>query len=262
MKFSNIFFVMLAGVFLILTACNKNKDDFFYDIDMLPITVKGYNGSNESLKVSVDTFKFKGDLDNGTFDLTEAYTFSENQHSLNLKITGKETGKLLLEKTIKKGDGPVTISFFYMNGQVGDMPVKPAVEEGKIKLTYMFMPTVTNYSQPVDIVLGKYYFIPKVFEEVARIKNVKPNEFSVPITFPTFSTAGQQYNGQPTPVLFKAYIYKAGTNEFYTKGTEYTWHPTSSAAPTPAASRSSSKLYIFSEIPEENSMRFTTNLEL
>ncbi|NML37340.1 hypothetical protein HHL17_09030 [Chitinophaga sp. G-6-1-13] len=258
MKHHKIFTLIFL---LTAVACNK-KDDFFYKGDMLPVTVKGYNGDAEPLLVKVDTFKFKNILTSGSFDQSEAYTFPGNQHTVKLTISGQETGKVILEKELKKGDGPTTISFFYMNGQVMNMPQKQAKEDGKIKISYLFNPTLTHYDQPVDIVLGKYYFTPKVFEEIIRIKNVKPNEFSETVTLSTFSTTGQQYNGQNTAVLFKAYIYKAGTNEFYTQGTPYTWHATSSSAPTPSASTPSSTIHIFSESETGNSIRFNKNLEL
>ncbi len=261
MKHAKIF-TLIAGAFLLaITACHK-KDEFFYEGGMMPITVKGYNGGSEDLEVKVDTFTFKNYLNNGSFNQSEAYTFPGGQRTVKLTIAGRETGKPVLEKELKREDGPATISFFYMNGQVMNMPEKQAQEEGKIKLSYMFMPTLTHYSGPVDIVLGKYYFTPKVFEEITRIKNVKPYEFSETVTISTFPTTGQQYNGQNTPVLFKAYIYKAGTNEYYTQGTVYTWHPTSSSAPTPSAPNPSSSIYIFSESEAGNSIRFTKNLEL
>ncbi|MBC9913921.1 hypothetical protein [Chitinophaga varians] len=255
-------FTLIAGVMLLTTAACNKKTDFLYKGEMLPITVKGYNGGSEDLEVKVDTFKFKYNLNSGNFNQSEAYTFRENQHTVKLTISGQETGKIVLEKELKKEEGKAVISFFYMNGQVMNMPQKEAKEDGKIKISYLFMPTLTHYSEPVDIVLGKYYFTPKVFEEITRIKNVKPNEFSETVTLSTFPTTGQQYNGQNTPVLFKAYIYKAGTNEYYTQGTAYSWHPTSSSAPTPAAPNPSSTIYIFSESEIDRSIRFNKNLEL
>ncbi|MGN7820559.1 hypothetical protein ACTJJB_10525 [Chitinophaga sp. 22536] len=261
MKHTKIF-TLLAGVVLLTTAACNKKADFLFKGGMLPVTIKGYNGGSEDLEVKVDTFKFKYNLNSGNFNQSEAYTFPDNQHTVKLTISGKETGKIILEKELKKDEGPAVISFFYMNGQVMNMPQKQPKEDGKIKISYLFTPTLTHYSEPVDIVLGKYYFTPKVFEEITRIKNVKPNEFSETVTLSTFSTTGQQYNGQNTAVLFKAYIYKAGTNEFYTQGTVYSWHPTSSSAPTPAASSPSSTIYIFSESETGNSIRFNKNLEL
>ncbi|RXK81314.1 hypothetical protein [Filimonas effusa] len=250
-------------VLLTMAACNKGEDNFFYKGGMLPITVRGYNGSNEQLEVKVDTFKFPYTLGAGsTFHQSSAFTFNGSQTTATLTIKETGTGKTVLEKQLAKGDGLTTLNFLYLNGKVSDMPEIPAIETGKIKLVYMFQPVLTNYAGPVDIVLGKYYFTPKVFEEITRIKNVKPNEFTEPLTMSTFATTGQQYNGQATSVLFRAYIYKAGTNEFYTNGTGYTWHETSSYAPVPAASSGSSKLYIFSESAAGNSIRFVKNLEL
>lgn len=254
--------ILYGALLLLLAACNKGENDFLYKGDMLPFTIKGYNGSNENLAVTVDTFKLEDDIVSGKFDRTGAYTLPAGKNSVKVHVTEKATNKLLLERELKKEDGPATISFFYMDGIVSDMPEVPPVEEGKVKITYMFKPTLTGYTGPVDIVLVKYYFTPKVFEELARLKNVKPNEFSETVTIPTFSTATQPYNGQNTAVLLKAYIYKAGTNEFYTEGTGYTWHATSSTAPTPPASVASSKLYIFSESQAGNSIRFIKNLEL
>ncbi|EDM37749.1 hypothetical protein PBAL39_15029 [Pedobacter sp. BAL39] len=260
---TNTIHILLTFTFLMLVAaCNKGEDDFLYKGDMLPVTIKGYNGGTEALEVKIDTFKFNFDLPTGSFNLSEAYIFPDGRNSVKISIKEKGTGKLVLEKELNKSEGAATIRFMYMDGKVGDMPEIPAVEADKIKITYMFKPTVTGYTEPVDIVLGKYYFTPKVFEEITRIKNVKPNEFADPVTLSTFSTASQPYNGQNTSVLFLVYIYKAGTNEFYTEGTGYTWHVTSSTAPKPAASVASSKLYIFSESTVGNSIRFTKNLEL
>ncbi|MDR6782850.1 hypothetical protein ABIE26_000663 [Pedobacter africanus] len=263
MKITNIFYAACTGIFLLAqTACNKGGDNFLYKGDMLPVTVKGYNSDGKDLLVKLDTVKFPAYITSGRFNMSGAYLFPPNQNTVKLSITETESGKPVLEKELKKADGAATISFFYMNGKVNDMPEIPAAEEGKIKVSYMFKPTVTNYSEPVDIVLGKYYWTPKVFEELGRIKNAKPYEFSNPVTIPTFSTVGQQYNGQNTIVSFVVYIYKAGTNQLYTEGTAYTWHATSSTAPKPASSATSSKLYIFSEGPVGDSMRFNKDLEL
>gem|GEM_PF-397325 len=263
MKITTISYAVLALLLLsILAACNKGDDNFLYKGDMLPVTLSGYNGSGEEMEITLDTFRFGAPIGSGTFSLTEAYIFPENKNTVTLRVHETSTGKLVLEKELKKEDGEAKIRFMYMNDKISDMPEMPAVEEGKIKISYMFKPTATNYSGPVDIVLGKYYFIPKVFEEIATIKNANPYEFTSLVTIPTFSTVGQQYNGQNTPVLFVVYLYKAGTKELYTTGTEYTWHATSSTAPKPPSSVASSKLYIFSEAPEGNTMRFRKDLEL
>jgi len=263
MKITNLFHTVLASVFLLmLSACNKGKDDFLYKGDMLPVTIKGYNGDTRDLQIKLDTFRFGNDIPSGPFDMSEAYIFPENRNRAKLSITEKGTGKIVLEKELKKEDSPAKISFFYMNGKASDMPEVPTLEAGKIKVKYMFKPTLTNYTEPVDIVLGKYYWTPKVFEELARIKNAKPYEFSDAVDIPTFPTTGQQYNGQNTLVSFVVYIYKAGTKQFYTDQLGYTWHATSSTAPKPASTVASAKLYIFSEFVTGGNIRFNKDLEL
>ncbi|MBS0028314.1 hypothetical protein ACTJJ0_05370 [Chitinophaga sp. 22321] len=251
----------LAISLLLLASCGKGKDDFFYKDAMLPVTIRGYNASNEALEVKLDTFRFEY-APNAIFDQTLGYSFTGPEDSIQLRITEKDNGKLVMEKMLKRDAGPVRISFLYMNGKPGDMPELPVAEAGKIKIKYMFRPILTNYNEPVDIVLGKYYLTPKVFEEIVRLKNVKPYEMSEPVSLSTFSTVGQQYNGQNTPVLFRAYIYKAGTNEFYTSGTAYTWHAARSTAPLPPTTGTAAKVYIFSESDLDNTIIFTKNLEL
>lgn len=266
MKNIKIFYPILIGAFLlVLAACNKGEDDFLYKGDMLSVSIKGYNGSNEQLEVKVDTFKFKYELGgNSTINISDAYTFPANQAKTTLTIKEKGTGKLVLERELKKEDGPTVIRFLYMDGKVTDMPEVSPVEEGTIKAVYMFKPTRTNYNEPVDIVAGKYWSAPNnVYEEFARIKNVKPNEFSEPIKLSTFSTAyGQTYNGVVSPVSFQIRIYKAGTNVPYTEGTGYEWHVTSSPPPKPAAATASSRLYIIEENPSGTQMRFRALLTL
>lgn len=253
--------LLLGMAAFLLVACNKGNDNFLYNEQVLPISIRGYNATTEELTVKVDTFNARQTIGAGSFALTEGFIFKGNQQAVKLSIGEKSTGKLVLEKELKKSDSAVNLSFLYMEGKVSDMPEKPAIENEKISLIYMFVPDVTKYSEPVDFVIGKYFVTPKVFEEVTRIKNVKPNTFSEAATFSTFSTARQDYNGVMTSVLFQVRIYKTGTNIPYTDGTAYTWNETSSTAPKPAASAASSKLYIFSEAPSGTFMRFFTRLD-
>nr|WP_121272580.1 hypothetical protein [Pedobacter schmidteae] len=263
MKQNRLNWTWMGIMLLVLAACSKNNENFLQKQEILPITLKGYNGSNEELLVKLDTFTSVGTIStNQRFERDEAYTFSTLKNTVKLSISEKRSGKLVLEKELKKEDKPVVINFLYMDGKVSDMPQKPEVENDKIKLSYKFIPDITGYTAPVDFVIGKYYVTPQVFEELARIKNVKPNEFSEPATISTFSTARQDYNGTMTSVSFLVRICKAGTNVPYVEGTPYTWNALSSTAPKPAASTASSKLYIFSEQPAGNIMRFSTRLDL
>ena len=260
MKISYTIYALMTGL-LLLSGCSKGKEEFYYKESVVPVRMKGYNGSDDFLEIKLDTFRFDYPP-NQPFDYTVAWSFTGSQDNVALRVSEKTTGKLVLEQILKKNDGFVKVGFLYLDGKRSDLPEPPAIEEGKVKIRYLFRPTLTNYGEPVDIALVKYYAIPKVFEEVGRLKNVKPNEVSDVISIPTFSTDGQQYNGQNTPVLFRAYIYKAGTNQFYTQGTNYTWHATSSKVPLPSPSVTSAGVYVFCEDYLGNSIRFTKNLEL
>lgn len=262
MKLNKLYLSCLSILMLALTACNKADQDFLYKDELFSISMNGYNASNEELMVKLDTISLPATLQpNALFASTNAYTFRPTENRIKLRVTEKTSGKLVLERELKKEDRAATVNFLYIDGRTGPMPEKPAVEAGKLKLIYMFQPTVTNYTEPVDFVIGKYYWTPKVFEELARAKNVKPYEFCPPIILPTFSVARQEYNGVMTAVTFVVRIYKAGTDIPYTDGTAYTWNPQLSTAPKPGASNPSSKLYIFSEGPTGDSMRFFTRLD-
>lgn len=255
--------ICLSIAIILLAACNKGMNDYYYKADNLPFSCRGYNGSTEDLTIKMDTSTLPFSIyASSPFQFSSAYTFSDDQKkSVKLSISEASTGKLVIEKEMKKEDGAAQLNFFYMDGRVGEWPEKPASEADKLKIIYMFMPQLTNYSEPVDIVFGKYFVTPQVFEEITRIKSLKPYEFSEPAIFPTFSTARQEYNGVMTSVSFVVRIFKAGTNTPYIDGTEYTWHPINSTAPKPAASTPNSKLYIFQEQPAGNIMRFYTRLE-
>ncbi|AOM77834.1 hypothetical protein [Pedobacter steynii] len=262
MKLNKLYLSCLSILMLALTACNKGDQDFLYKDELFSISMNGYNASSEELMVKLDTTDFRTPLPpNSRFENTTAYTFRPNQNRIKLRVTEKISGKLVLERELKKEDPGIKVNFLYIDGRTSPMPEKPAVEEGKLNLIYMFQPTTTNYAEPVDFVVGKYYAVPKVFEELARAKNVKPYDFCPAITLPTFSTLKQEYNGVMTTVSFVVRICKTGTDIPYTDGTEYTWNPLSSTAPKPVSSTSSSKLYIFSEAPSGAVMRFFTRLD-
>lgn len=261
MKLNRLYLACLSTMLIALAACNKEEQ--FYKDKLYRINVNGYNGSTEQLDIKVGSMIFSGPiLPNTSFNLTDGYAFNSSENKLKLNVFEHGTGKLVLEKELKKEDGEANVNFLYMDGKIGPMPTKPAVEKDKITLVYMFQPTITNYTEPVDFVIGKYYLTPQVFEELTRVKNVKPYEFSTPVSVGTFSTARQEYNGVMTSVSFVVRICKAGTNVPYVDGTSYTWNALNSTAPKPGASTAVSKLYIFSEGPQGNIMRFFTRLEL
>jgi len=248
-----------------LLSCNKGGDDLLYHSNIHLINLSGYNNSNEELILQLDTFPPTVTPAFSKIAFGANYNFNDpNKQRLKFIMKSKATDKILLEREIKATDttAETNLNVIYMDGKVGDFPVVPAPVEGKVQLIYMFQSNILNYREPVDIVFKKYYFIPKVFEEVIRIKNLKPNEFSQPISFAPFPLGVQDYNGQKTPVLFRAHIYKAGTDIPYTAGSSFQFDPLISVAPTPSPAKASSKLFIINEAPVNNMIQFNKVLEL
>lgn len=267
MKTKIIFTATAISIFLLSTflSCHKGGDDLLYYSNVHMINLSGYNNSNEELILQLDTFSPTVTPAFSKIAFGANYNFNDpNKQRLKFIMKSKETGKILLEKEIKANDtvAATNLNLIYMDGKVSDFPAVPALVEGKVQLIYMFQSNILNYREPVDIVFKKYYFIPKVFEEVIRIKNLKPNEFSQPISFAPFPLGVQDYNGQKTPVLFRAHIYKAGTDIPYTAGTPFEFDPLISVAPTPSPTKTSSKLLIINEAPVNNMIQFNKVLEL
>lgn len=120
-----IFYAVLTGAFLlVLVACNKREDDFFYTGEALTVKLIGYNGSSEELEIKVDTFKFKRTVSaNETINQSDAYLFTDNQRTAKLTVTEKGTGKLVLERELEKSEKNVTVNLFYTND--GIVPYNP-----------------------------------------------------------------------------------------------------------------------------------------
>lgn len=256
-----IFCVLLCT----LLSCNKGGDDLLYSSNVHMIHLSGYNNSDEQLILQLDTFPATVTPPFSRIDFGANYNFNAaSKASIKFTMTSAASGKILLEREIRGTDttAETKLNVIYMDGKVADFPAVPAPVEGKVQLIYMLQSNILNYREPVDIVFGKYYFTPKVFEEVIRIKNLKPNEFSAPVTFDPFPLGIQEYNGQKTSVLFRAYIYKAGTDIPYSEGSPFTFNQLNSGAPVPSPTTSISRLFIINEAPVNNIMRFNKVLEL
>lgn len=248
-----------------LLSCNKGGDDLLYSSNVHMVNLSGYNNSEEELILQLDTFAATVTPPFSRIEFGAKYNFNAiSKSSLKFIMKSKATDKILLQREIKASDITLetNLNVIYMDGKVADFPAVPAPVEGKVQLIYMLQSNILNYREPVDIVFGKFYFTPKVFEEVIRIKNLKPNEFSKPIAFDPFPLGIQDYNGQKTSVLFRAYIYKAGTDIPYSEGSSYTFNQLTSGAPVPSPTTSISKLFIINEAPLNNTMRLNKVLEL
>ncbi|MGE8378043.1 MAG: hypothetical protein ACN6PN_06815, partial [Sphingobacterium sp.] len=157
-----------------LLSCNKGGDDLLYHSNVHMINLSGYNNSNEELILQLDTFSATVTPAFSKIAFGANYNFNDpNKQHLKFTMKSKATDKILLERDIRANDTAVStnLNIIYMDGKVADFPTLPAPVEGKVQLIYMFQSNILNYREPVDIVFGKYYFTPKVFEEVIRIKN-------------------------------------------------------------------------------------------
>jgi hypothetical protein len=261
MKTIKIFYAVLTGaILLVMAACNKGENDFVHQSGAAVLNLTGHNGSTQQLVVKIDTVEFTDYIMRANAKIAQSHPYLlKNKTEVSYSITEQSTGKLLLEGKLRKGEIK-NINMIYLLGKVIDnMPALPAVEEGKVKMYYMFVPTVTNYTGLVDIEAVRIDNISGAIEKIGRINNVKPFEFSSePLIFSTFKTGIQEVNGVRQAWNLYLRIYKAGTSEYYTNGTGYTWHENSSNPGKAAAATASSTLYIVGEAPSGTQMRFST----
>ncbi|MGM1430192.1 hypothetical protein ACS126_13105 [Sphingobacterium lactis] len=172
MKYLNRLYILLVSTMLLsLGACDKNDEKFFYDTEATSILIKGYNGSNENLEVQIDTFKFKSLIaPNENISQTEKFIFTPDQASAKLLIKEKSTGKIILEKELKKGESQVEISVPYFDGKL--LTVTPPAADPNINKVGLYIINKEN-NDLADIWL--------VDENLSQLtvfgKNIAPNKW-------------------------------------------------------------------------------------
>lgn len=261
MKTRKIFYTLLVGAILLVTsACNKADEELVNQSSAAVLNLTGHNGSSQQLVVKIDTVEFTDYLMRANTKITQSHPYLlKNRTEVPYSITEQSTGKVVLEGKLRKGEIKNINMIYLLDKVIDNMPTLPPVEDGKVKMYYMFVPTVTNYTNFVDIEAVKIESISGAIERVGRINNVKPFEFSAePLIFSAFKTGIQDVNGVRQAWNLYLRIYKAGTNEYYTNGTNYTWHENSSSPGKAAAGTASSTLYIVGEAPSGTQMRFST----
>lgn len=258
---SPVFLQLIASILsFYFLSCKSDDGELLYDNNLTPVILNGYNVSNDNLTVKFDT-KTLGNIDpNAKFAVRRLFTFDNLSDVSKLTILNQKNNEIILEKIIPNKEPKITYNFFYLDGKFQDIPQKSDITPGKIKLKYLFRPLLTNTNKPLDIVFGKFYFTSKKFVELKRYSNLKPYELSEDITLDTLGNF-EVYNGIRQIVQLKAYLYHAGTSEFYTKENGFNWPP-ATTIPVPSINVVSSKLYIFSEKPTGENISFNKNLEL
>lgn len=150
-----IFYALLTGFLMVLAACSKDEDKFLYKGDMLPVTIKGYNGSSEELVVKIDTFKFKfGLLPQQALNQSDAYTFIGDKETALLTITEKASGKVVLERQLKKDEKNVAINLFYTNEGLIDYNPPPINPNANIVGVFITKNEQTNVNADIAITLS------------------------------------------------------------------------------------------------------------
>ncbi|OYD43616.1 hypothetical protein CHT99_01180 [Sphingobacterium cellulitidis] len=206
---------------LSLGACDKNDEKFFYDTEATSILIKGYNGSNENLEVQIDTFKFKNLITpNGYISQTEKFIFTPDQASAKLLIKEKSTGKIILEKELKKGESQVEISVPYFDGKL--LTVTPPAADPNINKVGLYIINKEN-NDLADLVIEDSEFNPLTI--IGR--NIEPNkwqyydvDFSTRLNdlFPVFYKSGNKGIGYFFDDVYRSYI--SGNPFFPTDGSK------------------------------------------
>ncbi|WP_295122623.1 hypothetical protein [uncultured Chitinophaga sp.] len=232
MKFLNTCFAALTLLSVALAGC-QDDDNYLVKEEAFSVVTGGFNGSSDELVVTIDTMTMKfGISPVSNFKRTDKYTFPEGKDSVMVSFKEKETGKLVYERSVKRGDYSITIELIYVGGRLISKPVAPTDNPAGFKLvSYLFLPNVSNYTGDIDIVYYKKVEVVQnnqlVFdrrEELARI-TTKPYTFSEFLKAPEFKSGRNEIDGKVYFFNVQIMFYKAGTNELYHVGTGYTANP-------------------------------------
>jgi hypothetical protein len=221
MKYFNACVTVLMLLASTITGCQKD-DNFLVKQEAFSVITSGYNGSNSELGITIDTLTLYPIAASGNFKRTDKYTFGEGQQSVKLVINETETGKLVFEKEVKRGEYSVTIELIYVNGKLIEKPVPPVDNPAGFRLaSYLFIPRISNYSGKIDVAYCKLsqvvlngQLVTESDEELARI-TLTPYEFSPFLQAPNFTSGRNEINGKVYFINQDLKLYKSGTNIRY-----------------------------------------------
>ncbi|MRG44251.1 hypothetical protein GFS24_03955 [Chitinophaga sp. SYP-B3965] len=229
MKSLHTYFIALMLLTITMAGCQKD-DNFLVKEEAFALTTSGFNGSDSELQITIDTMTSNALIDAGrSFNRTDRYTFPASKNSIKLAITEKKTGKPVYEKEVKKGEYTLVINLFYVNGKLIEKPVAPANNPDGFRLvSYLFLPSVSNYTGDIDIVYYKKYeiiengqFKLEKKEELARIK-AKAYTFSEFLKAPSFPGGRTEIDGKVYYVNPELRFFKSGTDINYYEDAGFT----------------------------------------
>lgn len=209
---------LLFLLLLSMAGCQRD-DDFLIREEAFSMIVSGYNGSSNNLEITIDTMTLRDQIQaNASFKRTDKYTFSNGQDQVNVVIKEKNSGKVVYEKQVKKGEYSLTIDLIYINGKLIEKPGLPAGKEGFRQVSYLFIPSISGYSGDIDIVYFRKYevfrdgmLVIESMEELARV-SAKPYAFSPFLQGLIFPGGRQEIDGKVYIINQDVKCFKAGTN--------------------------------------------------
>ncbi|MDR6568328.1 hypothetical protein MRBLMN1_002650 [Chitinophaga ginsengisegetis] len=214
---------------ILLCACQKDNN-FVIKEEAFAVVTSGFNGSSSELELTIDTLSFEYLIAAGqSFNRTDKYTFPPAKDSVKLTIKEKETGKLVYEKQVKKGEYSLTIQLIYVGGKLIEKPTAPANNpEGFRLASYLFLPDISGYTGDVDIAYIKYYdvvidgkLVREKEEELARI-TAKPYVFSEFLKAPVFQGGRHEIDGKVYFINPDIRVFKSGTSIRYYEDAGFT----------------------------------------
>jgi hypothetical protein len=240
MKFINTCIILV--LLLTLAGCQKD-DNFVIKGEAFSFVISGYNGSNNGLEITIDTMTLSSLIEaNREFKRTDQYVFPDGQNQIKLTVKEKETNTLVYETEVKRGEYSKTINLTYVNGQLIEKPVLPADIDGIRQVSYLFLPSTSNYSGEVDIVYFKKteyiennQFVLEKEEELAKV-TVKPYAFSAFLQAPVFEGGRTEIDGKVYFINPSLKILKSGTNIPYYTDAGFNIEPGSSV-PLPMSNK-------------------------
>lgn len=206
--------VFLALLGLSLASCNKEGDIRLGTV----IAVVGKNTTGEELSVTIDTMQFKA-WNNKYADpyinvgksikFTYAYSYSSGDNPV-LRFTGRESGKVYLEISLKKQVLKQSYGFFWMDGKNNFNPPAPSAETNKVG----FINTALDF--PLDVYLRVYkndwnpatgQAIPVFDEKKPLVENLPKNTWVYKDYIPEGNYTA------PYGTQMELILYKSGTKE-------------------------------------------------
>lgn len=202
---------------MIIVGCNKEEEGYM----ATEVRITGYNNIGEALEIQIDTILYKNPRihhdplgnkyfpENNIFTFSYAYLYFSAENPI-LKIKGKSSGKVYMEKNIEKGVLRQRYAFTLVNGK--DVYEPPASDPATNKIGFFLADPFIK--EPIDILMsGKQLYNNKdkpsyIEEKKYLIQGLPPNKW-VYIDYIPFGIFAEK-----KIYKMKLTYFKAGTQEY------------------------------------------------